>query len=195
MQKHNKSFLFKNSEFHSSTNSKQNLLNGNYYNYNTYNSRIGILNESNIIHNSTNVESSSNLKKITLNKKFKIATSPNRSFKCSVLSKEANEVITDYSNSRKNINRKIIQKINLQEYHKIKENKCKNRTILIKENISKKLDDFSKKNLNNSYDSNQFGKKKIVFNIKNKNLEIKQKSKVENNKNNDIADSGQHLKK
>ena len=96
------------------TNSKRNLLNGNYYNFNTYNNKKGILNESNIIHNSTNKDNKLNLKKIALNKKFQISTSPNRSFKCSVLSKEANEVITDYSNSRKNLYRKVIQKINIQ---------------------------------------------------------------------------------
>jgi hypothetical protein len=149
---------------------------------------MGILNNSNIIYNSTNEENKLNLKKIALNKKFKIATSPNRSFKCSVLSKEANEVITDYSNSRKNINRKVIQKISLQDCSKINDNKGKNRTILIKDKIYKKLDGFSKKHLNNSYDSNQIGKKSIVFNIKDKNMEIKQKNKDENNKNNDIGE-------
>ena len=189
MQKHNKSFINKNRELFSSTNSKRNLLNGNYYyNYNTYNSKMGILNNSNIIYNHTNEENKLNLNKNALNKKYKIATSPNRSFKCSVLSKEANEVITDYSNSRKNINRKVIQKISLQDCNKINENKCKNRTILIKDKIYKKLDGFSKRKLNNSYDSNQIGKKKIIFNIKIKNMEIKQKNKAENNKNNDMAE-------
>ena len=188
MQKNNKSFINKNREFLSSINSKRNIINGNYYNYNAYNNKIGILNNSNIIYNSTNEENKLNLKKIELNKKFKIATSPNRSFKCSVLSKEANEVITDYSNSRKNINKKVIQKINLQECNKINENECKNKTILIKYKFYKKLDGFSKKKLNNSYDSKQIGKTKLVFNIKNKNMEIKQKNKAENNKNNDMAE-------
>ena len=188
MQKNNKSFINKNREFLSSINSKRNIINGNYYNYKAYNNKIGILNNSNIIYNSTNEENKLNLKKIELNKKFKIATSPNRSFKCSVLSKEANEVITDYSNSRKNINKKVIQKINLQECNKINENECKNKTILIKYKFYKKLDGFSKKKLNNSYDSKQIGKTKLVFNIKNKNMEIKQKNKAENNKNNDMAE-------
>ena len=188
MQKNNKSFINKNREFLSSINSKRNIINGNYYNYNAYNNKIGILNNSNIIYNSTNEENKLNLKKIELNKKFKIATSPNRSFKCSVLSKEANEVITDYSNSRKNINKKVIQKNNLQECNKINENECKNKTILIKYKFYKKLDGFSKKKLNNSYDSKQIGKTKLVFNIKNKNMEIKQKNKAENNKNNDMAE-------
>ena len=188
MQKNNKSFINKNREFLSSINSKRNIINGNYYNYKAYNNKIGILNNSNIIYNRTNEENKLNLKKIELNKKFKIATSPNRSFKCSVLSKEANEVITDYSNSRKNINKKVIQKINLQECNKINENECKNKTILIKYKFYKKLDGFSKKKLNNSYDSKQIGKTKLVFNIKNKNMEIKQKNKAENNKNNDMAE-------
>ena len=188
MQKNNKSFINKNREFLSSINSKRNIINGNYYNYKAYNNKIGILNNSNIIYNSTNEENKLNLKKIELNKKYKIATSPNRSFKCSVLSKEANEVITDYSNSRKNINKKVIQKINLQECNKINENECKNKTILIKYKFYKKLDGFSKKKLNNSYDSKQIGKTKLVFNIKNKNMEIKQKNKAENNKNNDMAE-------
>jgi len=192
MQKHNKSFINKKSELLSSTNRKRNLINENCYNYNynynTYNSKIGILNNSNIVYNNTSEENKSNIKKITLNKKFKISTSPNRNFKCSVLSKEANEVITDYSNSRKKIGRKAIQKIKLKECNKMNENKGKNRTILIKDKISKKLDVFSKKHLNNSYDSNQNGKKNFVFNLKNKNIEIKKKNKVENNKNNDIAE-------
>ena len=192
MQKHNKSFINKKSELLSSTNRKRNLINENSYNYNynynTYNSKIGIFNNSNIVYNNTSEENKSNIKKITLNKKFKIATSPNRNFKCSVLSKEANEVITDYSNSRKKIGRKAIQKIKLKECNKMNENKGKNRTILIKDKISKKLDEFSKKHLNNSYDSNQNGKKNFVFNLKNKNIEIKKKNKVENNKNNDIAE-------
>ena len=192
MQKHNKSFINKKSELLSSTNRKRNLINENSYNYNynynTYNSKIGIFNNSNIVYNNTSEENKSNIKKITLNKKFKIATSPNRNFKCSVLSKEANEVITDYSNSRKKIGRKSIQKIKLKECNKMNENKGKNRTILIKDKISKKLDVFSKKHLNNSYDSNQNGKKNYVFNLKNKNIEIKKKNKVENNKNNDIAE-------
>ena len=192
MQKHNKSFINKKSELLSSTNRKRNLINENSYNYNynynTYNSKIGIFNNSNIVYNNTSEENKSNIKKITLNKKFKIATSPNRNFKCSVLSKEANEVITDYSNSRKKIGRKSIQKIKLKECNKMNENKGKNRTILIKDKISKKLDVFSKKHLNNSYDSNQNGKKNFVFNLKNKNIEIKKKNKVENNKNNDIAE-------
>ena len=170
------------------TNSKRNLLNGNNYNYNTYNNKIGILNEPNIIHNSTNKDNKLNLKKIALNGKFQIATSPNRSFKCSVLSKEANEVITDYSNSRKNLHRKVIKKLNIQEDSKINETKCKNRTILMKDKICKKLYDFPGKNLNNSYDSNQIGKKKFVFHIKNNNMEIKQKNMAENNKNNDYAE-------
>ena len=171
-----------------STNSKRNLLNRNYYNYNynTHNNKIGILNESNIIHNNSNEENKLNLRKITLNKKFQIATTPNRSFMCSVLSKEANEVITDYSNSRKKINRKIIRNINIQEDSKINEIKCKNRTILIKDKICKKLYDFSSRNISNSYDSNQIGKKKYILNIKNNNMEAKQKSMAENNKNNDI---------
>ena len=168
-----------------STNSKRNLLNGNY---NTYNNKIGTLNESNIIHNRTNEENRLTLKKIELNKKLHIATSPNRSFRCSVLSKEANEVITDYSNSRKKISRKIVQNINIQENSKINETKCKNRTILIKDKICKKLYDFSLRNLNYSYDSNHIGKKKFVFNIKNNNREIKQKNMDENNKNNDIVE-------
>ena len=192
MQKHNKSFINKKSELLSSTNRKRNLINENSYNYNynynTYNSKIGIFNNSNIVYNNTSEENKSNIKKITLNKKFKIATSPNRNFKCSVLSKEANEVITDYSNSRKKIGRKSIQKIKLKECNKMNENKGKNRTILIKDKISKKLDVFSKKHLNNSYDSNQNVKKNFVFNLKNKNIEIKKKSKLENNKNNDIAE-------
>lgn len=188
MQKHNKSFINKKSELFSSTNRKRNIVNENCYNYNTYNSKIGILNNSNIVYNNTNEESKSNIKNITLNKKFKIATSPNRNFKCSVLSKEANEVIKDYSNSRKKIGRKAVQKIKLKECNKMNENKDKNRTILIKDKISKKLDVFSKKHLNNSYDSNQNGKKKFVFNIRSKNIEIKKKNKVENNKNNDIAE-------
>ena len=179
IQKHNKNFLNKNSELHSITNSKGNLLNGNYYNYNSYNIKIGIMNKSNIIHNNENEENELNIKKMALNKKSQITTSPNRSFKCSVLSKEANEVIADYSNSRKNIKRKIIQKINIQEDSKINENKHKNRTILIKDKIIKY--DFSRRSLNNSYDSNQIGKKKCVFKIKNKNV-------VENNKNNDIVE-------
>ena len=168
-----------------STNSKRKLINGNY---NTYNNKIGTLNESNIIHNRTNKENRLTLKKIELNKKLHIATSPNRSFRCSVLSKEANEVITDYSNSRKKISRKIVQNINFQENSKINETKCKNRTILIKDKICKKLYDFSLRNLNFSYDSNHIGKKKFVFNIKNNNREIKQKNMDENNKNNDIVE-------
>ena len=186
-QKNNKSFIHKNNEL-STNNSKKNVINENYYNYNTYNSKIGILNNSNIIFNSTNEENKLYLKKIELNKKFKIATSPNRNFKCSVLSKEANEVITDYSNSRKNINRKVIQKIKLKECNKINENKSKNRTILIKDKNYKKLDGFRKNHFNNSYDSNQNGVKKFDFNIKNKKMETKQKNKIENNKNNDIAE-------
>ena len=64
-----------------------------------------------------------NLRRILLNKKCKISTSP-KNFKCTILSRNANEIITDYtirSVSKKNINKNSTRKIN--EFRKNNENK------------------------------------------------------------------------
>ena len=111
-----------------------------------------------------NNERKINLRKIPLNKKFKISksSSPIKDFQCSVLSDEANKMIEDFtnkSNTQRNITDNRIKKINIYYFmNNNNENKNKNKSIINKN-----------KNKNNN-SNNSFTKIKLnkSFNIENK---------------------------
>lgn len=121
-----------------------------------------------------------NFRRILLNKKCKISTSP-KNFKCSILSKVASEIITDYTNrsiSKKHINKDSTKKIN--EFRKNNENKNEYRikSYLDKNENNKMMFKFntSNKYINNSFNNNKKTEKaNNYFHIRNGNL-IKKKS-------------------
>ena len=125
----------------------------NYFSYNCNNNKKKVL--KNKINNNFDIKGKINLKKIPLNKKFKISTSPNKNFQCTVLSYEANKMIKDYINKslQHNKSESNNKKKNLYNIIKNSENKNKNKLIMnkIKVQNNNKLNNLSKKKLNRSY--------------------------------------------
>ena len=177
----------------SSTNSKRSSINEYpyFFNYSTYINRNDFkLDTNDIYNNNTNEETKTNIRRIPLNKKFKISTSPKKNFQCSVLSKEASEMITDFTNrslSKNNNNNNTVKKITIYEYMKNDEPKNKIKSYTNKDKINIILYDYSKKNINNN---NKNWNKNKYLNIKNKKIELFKKNEFENNKNNNSGISG-----
>lgn len=127
-----------------------------------------------------------NFRRILLNRKCKISTSP-KNFKCSILSKDANEIITDYTNrsvSKKSINKDSTRKIN--EFRKNNENKneYKIKSYLDRNENNKMMFKFNRSNkyINNSYNNNKKNEKENNYShLRNDNL---MKNKSETNINN-----------
>ena len=123
-----------------------------------------------------------NFRRILLNKKCKISTSP-KNFKCSILSKDVNEIITDYTNksvSKKSINKGSTRNIN--EFRKNYENKneYKIKSYLDRDDNNKMMFKFNRSNkyINNSYNNYKKNEKENnYFHIRNDNL-IKRKSQT-----------------
>ena len=119
-----------------------------------------------------------NFRRILLNKKCKISTSP-KNFKCSILSKDANEIITDYTNrsvSKKNVTKSSTRKIN--EFRKNNENKKEYKIkSYLDRNENNMMFKFNRSNnyINNSYNSNKYENK--YCHIRNDNL-MKKKSQT-----------------
>ena len=128
-----------------------------------------------ISNNNVNSERKINLRKIPLQKKYKISTSPNRNFQCSVLSNEANNMIKDYTNksiTQRNINENSNKKFNIYNFMKNDENKNKIISLIKKsQNKMNKINISKKQKLNKSYsidkknDRKKISIKKIDKNI------------------------------
>jgi hypothetical protein len=111
-----------------------------------------------------------NFRRILLNKKCKISTSP-KNFKCSTLSRDANEIITDYTNrsvSKKSINKDSTRKIN--EFRKNNENKneYKIKSYLDRNENNKMMFKFNRSNkyIKNSYNHNKKNEKENNYSHK-----------------------------
>ena len=141
------------------------------------------------LNNNTNIERKMNLRKIPLNKKYKISISPpkNNNFQCTVLSQEASNMIKDYANkslTQRNAIKEPTTKIyitntirNTENNGKIINNKNKSN---INKNISNGKVKKTKKKLNRSCNIEQNNEKDII--VPNK---IKQTIKLnKNNKSN-----------
>ena len=147
-------------------NSKQN--NSPYYLTNNLNNKSIIFKNksNNNLVNGRNI----NLRKISLNKKFKISTSPKKEFQCSVLSSEANKMIKDYTNkslTQRNINKNPINKINIQNFMKnVDKNKIKNILNKSKKKINNNSNNSSKKILNKNKNNESKSQKNNLLKIK-----------------------------
>ena len=148
-------------------NSKQNNNSPYYLTNNLNNKSIIFKNKSNNnLVNGRNI----NLRKISLNKKFKISTSPKKEFQCSVLSSEANKMIKDYTNkslTQRNINKNPINKINIQNFMKnVDKNKIKNILNKSKKKINNNSNNSSKKILNKNKNNESKSQKNNLLKIK-----------------------------
>ena len=148
---------------------KNNLINGFYINtnYNQY---------------KTNRNQNTNKKKlerIVLDKKHKMAITPEKTYRNAVLSKKANDIIKDYANkSLTKRNNEYIKKMNIEEYTKNKEKK--NKKLINKSLINKLRNSLNNKSTKKQYkikykdDKKMNKKEKITLNNINKsNKELK----------------------
>lgn len=119
----------------------------------------------NKLNSNFNNESKINLRKIPLNKKYKISKSPRNIYKCQVLSNEADKMIKDYSNKsigKKKLTENPFKKLNNYNYMKNNENKNKIRAFISKN----KSNNLSKNISNKSYNVEQIAQKKTSLNKK-----------------------------
>ena len=150
------------------TNSKRGSLNEYSYFFNKNKNKL-YENKFDFDENKNEIEKI-NLKRILLNKKCKISTSP-KNFKCSTLSRDANEIITDYTNrsvSKKSINKDSTRKIN--EFRKNNENKneYKIKSYLDRNENNKMMFKFNRSNkyIKNSYNHNKKNEKENNYSHK-----------------------------
>ena len=121
------------------------------------------------------------IKKIQLDKRYKISISPNKSFKYCVLSKQANDMIKDYANqSLTKRNDEYIKKMNIDEYMKKKEKKSQqsihqNKITKLKNSLNSNSSKHKIKINNKMKNSNK--KEKLIDKNRNKNSKNKNKSK------------------
>ena len=162
-----------------------------FFNYNQ-----NINNNTNILKykliNNTNIGRKINLRKIPLNKKYKISISPqkNNNFKCTVLSQEASNMIKDYANkslTQRNAIKEPITKIYITNTIRSIENNGKIINNKNKSNINKNINNDkvkkTKKKLNRSCNIEQNIEKNIIIPNKIKKT-IKLNKNIKSNKNN-----------
>ena len=137
------------------------------YNANTNNNKKILKYKSNI-----NLDRNMQLRKIPLNKKYKISTSPTKDYQCTVLSQEANNMIKDFTN--KSLTQRVdikspTKKIRIYNFKKNNDN-----NTVIKSGF--KIKNISQLKLNKSCDIIK-GNEKVIFTKK------MQKTKKKNNNN------------
>jgi hypothetical protein len=137
------------------------------YNANTNNNKKILKYKSNI-----NLDRNMHLRKIPLNKKYKISTSPTKDYQCTVLSQEANNMIKDFTN--KSLTQRVdikspTKKIRIYNFKKNNDN-----NTVIKSGF--KIKNISQLKLNKSCDIAK-GNEKVIFTKKMK------KTKKNNNTN------------
>ena len=141
------------------------------YNANTNNNKKILKYKSNI-----NLDRNMQLRKIPLNKKYKISTSPTKDYQCTVLSQEANNMIKDFTN--KSLTQRVdikspTKKIRIYNFKKNNDN-----NTVIKSGF--KIKNISQLKLNKSCDIAK-GNEKVIFTKKMQ----KTKKKINNNKSNE----------
>ena len=133
----------------------------------------------NINNKSIDNNNSNYLLKISKNKKHKISPIPNRKFHCAILSKEVNDIISNYSNKNKeneNIN------INNNEYKKMDIYEDKNKIKIKDKNINSFLCK-TKNKINSNYINNITQKPNYKTRLNNSSFNLEDnKQKIINNK-------------
>ena len=149
----------------------------NYFRYSSNSNNKKVLSNSK---SNNNFNRRINLRKIPLNKKYKISTSPKKQFQCTVLSYEADKMIKDYTNKsiiKKNINENNIKKCNLYNNDIRKSDYNKNKLFQNKNKNRNNKKDNSPKKLNKSYNDLKSGKSNILK------IKIEKNIKANANKN------------
>ena len=166
----------------SSTNSES------YLNYNTYNNEIAQSNRNNNYLENISINSNQNnfnkIMKKSINKNRGIITPSKKKYQCAILSKEVNDIISNYANSnppKGKIMKKTVKKIGIYDYtDEIKNNTKKINSFLNGAKHRNKIISNNDKNLNQRYNH--------ITESNNKSVKKSNRSQVlnsQNMKNND----------
>ena len=149
----------------------------NFYTHNNYNDHTNIENNNSNIKNTSINYNQNNYNKIQINKDYAQTAHDKKKNKYAVLSKEVNDIISDYSNSYLT-NEKINKKIGIYDYNNEFENNNHNINSFLN-----KANKINLKNLSKRYNNHITETDKLSININNN------KSLVSDNKNNKNSDS------
>ena len=130
-----------------------------YLNYNTYNSEISQSNRSNNyldnISNNSNKNNFNKIMKISINKNRGIITPSKKKYQCAILSKEVNDIISNYTNNnppKGKIMKKTVKKIGIYDYtNEIVNNTKKINSFLNGAKHKNKIIANNDKNMNQRY--------------------------------------------